>query len=111
MGGIGAEKKIYTKEGIIIDTTLEDTSFVLSKNSQDLFKIDTTSFGVIDINTGDGTTGSLNIKSTSNTDFQSLLQLKNNIDVVNGYSIGRGSSTLYSGRVLSLNIPKYTINP
>ena len=108
MGGIGAEKKIYTKEGIIIDTTLEDTSFVLSKNSQDLFKIDTTSFGVIDINTGDGTTGSLNIKSTSNTDFQSLLQLKNNIDVVNGYSIGRGSSTLYSGRVLSLNIPKYT---
>jgi hypothetical protein len=109
LGGVGVEKTIYTKTGIVIDTIIEGKSFVLSKGSQDLLEIDTTSSGVVDINTGDGLNGSLNIKSTSNVNFQSLLQLKNNIDGVNGYTIGRGYSTLHSGRVLSLNIPKYTV--
>ena len=108
LGGIGVEKKIYTKTGLFIDTTIEGRSLLLSKGSQDLFKIDTTNSGVIDINTGDGLSGSLNIKSVSITNFQSLLQLKTEIDNTDGYSIGRGSSTLNSGRVLSLNIPKYS---
>jgi len=108
LGGIGVEKTIYTKKGVVIDTVIEGKSFVLSKGSQNLMEIDTSDSGVVDINTGDGINGSLNIKSTSNVNFQSLLQLKTNIDNTNSYSVGRGSSTLNSGRVLSLNIPKYS---
>ncbi len=108
LGGIGVEKTIYTKTGLVIDTIVEGRSLILSKGSQDLFIIDTTDSGVIDINTGDGLSGSLNIKSISNTNFQSLLQLKTEIDNTNGYSIGRGFSTFNSGRVFSINIPKYS---
>lgn len=108
LGGIGVEKKIFTKTGLVIDTLIEDASLILSKGSQDLFVIDTTSSGVVNINTGDGSNPSLTLKNTSNVNFGSLLRLDNNIDGISGYAIGRGKSTLNSGRVLSLNIPKYT---
>jgi|688.fasta_scaffold10145_3 hypothetical protein len=108
LGGIGVEKTIYTKTGLVVDTEIEGMSLIVSKGSQDLLKIDTTDSGGIDINTGDGLSGSLNIKSISDINFQSLLQLKTNVDEKSGYSIGRGYSTLNSGRVLSLNIPKYS---
>jgi len=108
LGGVGVEKTIYTKTGLVVDTTVEHKSLIVSKNSQDIFSVDTSSSGIVDVNAGNGLSGSLNIKSTSSTNFQSLLQLKNIVDGTDGYTIGRGYSSFNSGRVLSLNIPKYS---
>jgi hypothetical protein len=111
LGGIGVSKTIYSESNIIIDSN-ETESFVVRKNQggQNIFKINSSNTGKINIYSGDGTpqNPSLELMSQSNTNTKSLISLKTMNDETNGYIIGRGYNTLYENRSLTINIPSHS---
>lgn len=110
-GGLGVVKKIYTESGVIIDSDSSE-SLVVRKNdnTQNVFVIDSSDSGKIDIVAGDGTSTnpSVNIVSTSMMNAKSLISLSSQFDNKAGYMIGRGDNTLNSGRTFTMNIPQYS---
>jgi hypothetical protein len=110
-GGIGVTKTIYTETGVIVDSDASE-SVVVRKNSsgQNIFKIDSSSNGKIDIVSGDGSTPnpSVEITTTSVIDAKTLIVLKAGFDNKDGYMIGRGYTGLNSGRSVTVNIPQYS---
>lgn len=109
-GGLGVVKKIYTESGVIIDSDSSE-SLVVRKNgdTQNVFVIDSSGSGKIDVVAGDGTStnSSINIISTSPMNAKSLISLTSQFDNKVGYMIGRGYNTLNSGRTFTMNIPQY----
>jgi len=110
-GGLGVVKKIYTESGVIIDSDSSE-SLVVRKNgnTQNVFVIDSSGSGKIDVVAGDGTStnSSINIISTSVMNAKSLISLTSQFDNKSGYMIGRGYNTLNSGRTFTMNIPQYS---
>ena len=110
-GGLGVVKRIYTESGVIIDSDSSESLVVRKDNSsQNVFVIDSSGSGKIDIVAGDGTStnSSVNIVSTSMMNAKSLISLTAQFDNKAGYMIGRGSNTLNSGRTFTMNIPQYS---
>lgn len=110
-GGLGVVKKIYTESGVIIDSDSSQSLVVRKDNSsQNVFVIDSSGTGKIDIVAGDGTSTnpSVNIVSTSMMNAKSLISLTSQFDNKAGYMIGRGDNTLNSGRTFTMNIPQYS---
>lgn len=108
-GGLGVAKSIITESNIIINS--QNTSSLQIKNSAaDLFVINSSDTGKVNIYTGDGTSTnpSLEISDTSLLNAQSLIQVKASYDNTLGYMIGRGTVTGNSGRLFTFNIPSYS---
>lgn len=110
LGGIGVNKTIYCDSNIIIDSD-EQKSLLIRKNnnSQNIFWVDSNNNGKINVLSGNGSNEpSIEICSYSNLNALSLLQLQTQFDDTVGYAIGRGTTSINSGRVLTVNLPSYT---
>jgi hypothetical protein len=109
-GGLGVSKTIYTKRGVIVDSDHSESLLVRKNNSgKNILHVDSSNNGKITIDSGNGTVSnpSLEITTSSSTDAKSLIHLTTTYDNKNGYMIGRGYSTLNSGRIITVNIPTY----
>jgi hypothetical protein len=110
-GGLGVKKTIISESDIIISSQNSE-SLKVKNDDGNLFVIDSSnSYGKVNIYTGDGTSSnpSLEISDTSLLNASSLIQLKSAFDPTLGYMIGRGSVILNGGRLLSLNLPDYSV--
>lgn len=108
-GGLGMLKTLYNEESIIIDSN-ESEAFLVRRDGdvRDTFKVNNSATSKVEINTGDGTltNSSLTISTDSGINAKSLITLFGGVfDTRNGYSIGRGTNSLYSGRALTVNLP------
>jgi hypothetical protein len=110
-GGLGVAKDIVCESSIIINSQ-KTNSLVVSNpnNGGSIFAINASNYGNITIAAGDGTSvnPALSISDTSSLNAKSLIQLTSNFDNTSGYMIGRGTSLLNNGRVLTFNIPSYS---
>lgn len=103
-GGIGVKKDIVSEGTIKVLNSLNESLL----NVQNIFEVNKSSNGNIKVNSGNGVTPSLVLDPLSSvSDGYNLLQLKTVYDTVGSYMIGRGSTSLNNGRVLTINIPKY----
>jgi hypothetical protein len=109
-GGLGISKTIYAESNIIVNSD-ESNSLLIRKGdgSQNVFLVGSNDDGRVEIVAGNGNVNnpSLAITTTSYTDAKSLIELRSQYDNTNGYMIGRGNSTLNSGRSFTINIPTY----
>lgn len=107
-GGLGVSKDIVCEGKISVVSGVG--SLVVNNEIEDIFSVDS-DVGKVSIYTGDGgdLTPSLEINSSNNVNARSLIQLKAGYDGSSGYMIGRGTSSLNSGRVLSVNVPNYSV--
>jgi len=108
-GGLGVSKTIYTESNIIVDSD-DSSSLVVRKNNaiQNVFLVGSNGDGRVEIIAGNGGNNpSVAITTTSYTDAKSLIELQSQYDITKGYMIGRGYSTLNSGRSFTINIPTY----
>jgi len=110
-GGLGVKRNI-TCEGMIYVNSTNGLMIQNGPSTTTFFYADSsTNYGKVDIKTGDGTftNPSLEIiNQISNTNAESLIQFKAVYDTTNAYAIGRGTTTLNSGRSLTLNLPTYS---
>lgn len=107
-GGLGVSKTIYTESNIIVDSD-NSSSLVVRKNNaiQNVFLVGSNGDGRVEIIAGNGINPSVAITTTSYTDAKSLIELQSQYDTTKGYMMGRGYSTLNSGRSFTINIPTY----
>jgi hypothetical protein len=110
LGGLGVTKDIYGSSSLIIKSNNSGIVQIKNNANVDLFKINASGNGNINIIAGSGlsSNASVDITSTNNLNAQSLIQLKANYDSTNGYMIGRGTSTLNNGRSITINLPDYS---
>lgn len=105
-GGLSSEKNIYTAQKAI-SHGLE----IKNNSDENVIKIDpiTSTSGILIINGGDGSTinPTTELSSVSNNGLN-LLHLKSIYDTTNGYAIGRGTSTINTGRSMTVNLPSYS---
>jgi hypothetical protein len=108
-GGIGVAKSIVCESNIIINSQ-NNSSLQIKNNIGDLFVVNSSDTGKVNVYTGDGTSTnpSLEISDTSLLNAQSLIQVKAAYDNTLGYMIGRGTVTGNSGRLFTFNIPSYS---
>ena len=112
-GGLGVKKNI-TCEGIVIINSTNPNGLMIQDGPgvTTFLSVDSsTNYGKVDMKTGDGTftNPSLEIRNQfSNTNAESLIQFKALYDTTNSYAIGRGTTTLNSGRSLTVNLPSYS---
>jgi hypothetical protein len=108
-GGLGVAKNIICESSIILNSNNTNT---LNINGPlgNLFTIDSTNYGKVNIYTGDGTfqNPSLELVNTSLLNSESLIQLKAAFDTTNGYTLGRGSLTQNTGRLFTLSLPTFS---
>lgn len=105
-GGLGVKKDIVCESGIFVNST---NSNALSVNGA--FVVDCADHGTVNAMIGDGTyTGpSIRIRpAVSSLYAKSLVSLTSIFDTNPSYMIGRGSTSLHSGRALTMNIPSYS---
>jgi hypothetical protein len=111
LGGLGVTKDIYGTSSLIIKSNNSGIVQIKNNLNIDIFKINASVIGGnISIITGNGSsaTASLDITNLNVLNAQSLIQLKANFDSVDGYMIGRGTSSLNNGRSLTVNLPDYS---
>jgi hypothetical protein len=109
-GGLGVVKRILTEESLIVDSNNVE-ALVVRKDTdvRDTFKVDNSGTGKVSISTGDGTlsNSSVEITNESGINAKSLITFfGGTFDTQSGYSIGRGSNSINSGRALTVNIPE-----
>lgn len=109
-GGLGVTKDIYGTSSLIIKSNNSGIVQIKNDANTDLFKINASGNTNISIVAGDGSsaTASLDITTMNDLNAQSLIQLKANFDSIDGYMIGRGTSSLNNGRSLTINLPDYS---
>jgi len=112
LGGIGVQKKLYTEGGVVIDSNSSEALFVQKRNGgYGVLVIDNARHGEARINAGDGSRDQAALEivnATNGTSAPSLIQLKALHDQSAGYTIGRGSMGVNSGRILNVNVPNYS---
>lgn len=102
-----SSSSILTNGGIVaqeatIDSTTSNALVVKSNVvPSGIFVVNANSSGSVDILAGLG----LNIESLDTTNHSKLISLTTSTDSTSGYSIGRGTNTLYNGRSLTVNLP------
>jgi hypothetical protein len=103
-GGIQIQK-LYINSNV-----LDAVSIINSTSTNELLRISNNSVGAVTVLTGDGTITkpTVELSSQSATSAKSLIQLKGAFDLSNKYNIGRGTSTLNSGRSMTVNLASYT---
>jgi len=108
-GGLGVTKTIYTEGGITVDSN-SSSSFIIKRQSdaQNIFTVDSSNNSTINVLSGNGITNpSIRIAPQSPTEARNMLVLNTEYDNNTEYKLGRGFSTLNSGRVFTINIPNY----
>jgi hypothetical protein len=109
-GGLGVQKTLYCEKSVIIDSNEDDSLIVRKQGStQDTFVVNNSNNGKVNIIAGNGlySQPSLELSSTSLFNAGSLLQLLSQFDQTLGYTIGRGTTNLNTGRALTVNLPTH----
>lgn len=98
-GGLGVKKDINCKGNI------NSNSLNVSNNT---FVVQNSGNGKVIVTAGDSSNNSVEINSNSTTDASKLISLQSNFDTLGNYTIGRGNSSLNTGRILTINLPSYS---
>jgi hypothetical protein len=110
LGGVGVHGTIYSETKMIVDSNDANALTIRRNNdNQTVLLVDNSGVGQITVNAGNGTSNNpaLDLYSTSIFNAFGLIGLRAPFDNTAGYTIGRGTSTLNSGRVLTVNLPTY----
>ncbi len=110
-GGIGVKKGIYSEGNIEIETESQNALVVKTNGGLvETLKVTNSSSGSVRIRAGNGGAlePTLELQNNSLLNACSMTTYKAQYDTSNGYAIGRGTSTLNSGRSFTVNIPSYS---
>jgi hypothetical protein len=93
---------------ILIDSD-ETNSLIVRKASegQNILKVSSENYGGVEIIAGNEISSSLKITNMSSINGGNLIQLDAQYDHTNGYTVGRGKTTLNAGRTLTIGLPTY----
>lgn len=101
-GGLGVKKDIISEGSIKVNSSNANSLQINGVVS--VFNVDASTNKV---SITSGSNGGLELNNSSMITSRNLIQLKSGYDSMNGYTIGRGTSTMNDGRTLSVNLPNY----
>lgn len=104
-GGLGVTKRIFTEEGVTINSA-NSTALRIT----DVLNVSSISTGNVSITGGNFLTDTavLDLQDATISSAQKMIRLRSNGDTMGTYNIGRGSTSTYSGRAITVNIPSYS---
>jgi hypothetical protein len=108
-GGLGVKKDIFVEKGVIVRSDNAEALQIGNIVNQRVLVADTTANGNVKVIAGYGQVASpsLSVSTMNNVSAYSLAEFTFANDQTQGYNIGRGSQSTYSGRALTFSVPRY----